>query len=179
MNHSPIFDPPSLGCPGDSLRIPRRNGASPGARNADPPLHPEKGAVAPGRPPRSRRIVGRFRPGIPPQAVLAVLLSVLLIPACARNRIRTEEIPVENLRCKECAPIVQQTLLALNPKAPKSDPVVIQVVADVSRRRVVVTYNDALTQRLNLVRALSRAGFDADGIPGDPGARERLPECCR
>jgi hypothetical protein len=44
---------------------------------------------------------------------------------------------------------------------------------------LTITYNSRYTAKKNIEYEIAAAGFDIDDTPGDPEARQTLPEACR
>lgn len=53
------------------------------------------------------------------------------------------------------------------------------VEVDIPAKRVLVAYRPNKTTPEAIRQALSRLGYDADEVPRDPVAYERLPLCCK
>ncbi len=53
------------------------------------------------------------------------------------------------------------------------------VEVDVPARRVIVAHRPDKTTPSAIRQALSRLGYDADEVPRDPTAYQKLPACCR
>jgi mercuric ion binding protein len=53
------------------------------------------------------------------------------------------------------------------------------VVLDVDTKIATVGYNPAKTTPENIRKAISNLGYDADTIPADKMAYEKLPACCK
>jgi copper chaperone CopZ len=56
---------------------------------------------------------------------------------------------------------------------------VTDVVLDVDTKICTITYRPAKTNPDKLRLALSKIGYDADSVPADPKAYEKLPACCK
>lgn len=121
---------------------------------------------------------GRLYAALVPGARLAAVAAVLFLAACARNRVRTERIPVPAVQCADCLPIIEGVLQSFNRKGSES-PAFIVANADPANGVLAVTFDDSKAHLLNFVAALNAAGFDAADRRGAPEAKLRLPECCR
>ncbi len=87
------------------------------------------------------------------------------------NVIVDSRIDVPQLRGQECAQRLHRTLVNMN-----------GVVSDglfLEPGSVRVTYDSMRLALKNLEYAIAAEGFQANDIPPDPAARERLPERCR
>lgn len=56
---------------------------------------------------------------------------------------------------------------------------VIDVVLDLETKIATITYKTSKTSPDALRLAMSKIGYDADNIPADPVAYEKLPACCK
>ena len=102
-------------------------------------------------------------------AWFAVLLTFAV--SCRLRDIRTVTIEVPRLRGEECAQRLHRVLAPVNgvdPDALRFEP-----------GRVTVTYDSMRLALKNIEHIIAEAGFDANDVPADPAARERLPERCR
>lgn len=50
---------------------------------------------------------------------------------------------------------------------------------DLETKIATVTYNPAKTSPVEIRKIISKLGYDADTIPADPKAYEKLPPCCK
>jgi len=53
------------------------------------------------------------------------------------------------------------------------------VTLDLETKIVIVTYKPDKTDPDKLRLAISKIGYDADNVPADPVAYEKLPPCCK
>ncbi len=53
------------------------------------------------------------------------------------------------------------------------------IVLDTATKVATVRYAIARTNPDNIRKAISKLGYDADGLPADPKAYEKLPACCK
>lgn len=88
---------------------------------------------------------------------------------CFREVVRTFEIQVPRMTTPEAEAIVLGALRTFDSN------VLIRAEANVTDRVVRVTYNSERAARRNFERAIVLAGFEANDLPADPAARERLP----
>ncbi len=54
-----------------------------------------------------------------------------------------------------------------------------KVQVDLKKKRVVITYDDSLTNLNSLENAITSAGYDANDKEADPDAYKKLHECCK
>ena len=50
---------------------------------------------------------------------------------------------------------------------------------DMDTKKVTVRYNPRRTDPGKLRKAITKIGYDADDMEGDPGAYANLPACCK
>jgi hypothetical protein len=103
--------------------------------------------------------------------MLAAVLT--LASGCFRPETLTAEIRVPALRSETAAALVYEAFSAF----PAEDVKVLSV--DRQAGTVRVSYDSTRVALRNLQHRLAAAGFDADDIPANPDARQRLPEDCR
>ena len=53
------------------------------------------------------------------------------------------------------------------------------VTLDVESKKVTITYNTKKTSAEDLRKAISKLGYDADEVPADVVAYNKLPACCK
>ena len=53
------------------------------------------------------------------------------------------------------------------------------VTLEVESKVLTVIYNATKTDPARIREAVAKVGYDADSIPADKKAYDRLPECCR
>ena len=53
------------------------------------------------------------------------------------------------------------------------------IVLDTATKVATVKYSIARTTPENIRKAITKLGYDADGMPADPKAYEKLPTCCK
>ncbi len=104
--------------------------------------------------------------------VFTILLTVLLIGnACRQRDIQTVTIEVPQLQGQECKQLLREVVSAMN--GVRTADLVVETGS------VTVTYDSMRLALKNLEYAIAGTGFQANEIPADPKARERLPELCR
>lgn len=54
-----------------------------------------------------------------------------------------------------------------------------QVEVDLAQKTIKVVYRSDKTTPDRIRQAIARLGYDADEVPRDPAAFERLPACCK
>jgi len=102
---------------------------------------------------------------------IALTAAVLSTAGCFRQDIQTLSVDVPSMRTEACADIVRGAL--------EGGEHIESVRVDLEARRVEVAFHGLYTARRNIEHAIAAAGFDANAIPADPDARDRLPEECR
>ncbi|MEO9219383.1 MAG: heavy metal-associated domain-containing protein [Bacteroidia bacterium] len=76
--------------------------------------------------------------------------------------------------CKEC-----ETCGGKIEKGLAFEKGVKKVAIDEKEMTIIITYNPAKTNPENLKKAISKLGYDADDVKGDPDAYSKLDECCK
>ena len=105
---------------------------------------------------------------------LIVLLSCVTfsITANAQNTAKTAEIKIKtSVVCGSCKARVEKNMAF--EKGVKS------VSVDLASKDVTITYNPQKTTPAFLRTAISKIGYDADEVPADSAAYEKLPPCCK
>jgi copper chaperone CopZ len=106
----------------------------------------------------SSRIIG----GLVLAAAVAASVS-----SCRMRDMRTVRIALPDLRGGGGPAVVEAVLRGVDGVDPGS--------IRVEPGAVVVTYDSMKTARKNIEQAIAGAGFTANDIPADPGARAKLP----
>ncbi len=104
-------------------------------------------------------------------ATILATVALLATISCRIRDVRTVVIDVPRLRGEECAHRLHRLLLGVDG--------VDHGALRLEPGRITVTYDSMKLALKNLEYAIAAAGFDANEIPADPQARERLPEQCR
>ena len=105
---------------------------------------------------------------------LIVLLSfvMLSITANAQSTVNTVEIKIKtSVVCGSCKARVEKNMAYV--KGVKA------VSVDLASKDVTITYNPQKTTPALLKTAISKIGYDADEVPADSVAYEKLPPCCK
>lgn len=102
--------------------------------------------------------------------VINIAIMVFLFTFTIRAQEKTVQIKT-SAQCDDCKKKIET---ALNyAKGVKS------AHLDVASKTVEVTYDSLKTNSDKIRLVISKAGYDADSIPADPKAYERLKPCCR
>jgi len=101
------------------------------------------------------------------------VLSGWALAGCMRQDVRTLDIHVPQMASEACARLIVDALNRYTPQ------VIPEVRYDLARRVVTVNFNSTILATKNIEMTIVQLGFDANGLPGDPAARARLPEGCR
>jgi periplasmic mercuric ion binding protein len=105
---------------------------------------------------------------------LIVVLSFLMlgITASAQNTAKSAEIKIKaSVMCGMCKARVEKNMAY--EKGVKA------VTVDLATKEVIITYNPQKTTPALLKTAISKIGYDADEVPADSVAYEKLPPCCK
>ncbi|MFU8780454.1 MAG: hypothetical protein ACNA71_05450 [Kiritimatiellia bacterium] len=100
---------------------------------------------------------------------LLLLVSGLFVAGCRQHDWRELAIDVPEMHNDAALRLVMQAIMRGPGIKPDS------VVVDPQARRVRLTYDSLLAADMNFVHLVVMAGFDANGIPGDPEARAAWP----
>lgn len=101
--------------------------------------------------------------------IFAFVLSVFLGSGCRQHDWRELVIDIPEMHNEASVRMVVQALSAGPGIKPDS------VMVDPVKRKVIITYDSLLAADMNFVHLVAGAGFTANGIPGDPKARNAWP----
>jgi copper chaperone CopZ len=102
-------------------------------------------------------------------AFALVVFSTVGVFAQAKQE---EEVKIKTSAvCKMCKATIEKSLAY--EKGIKS------ATLDVPSQIVTVTYNPKKTDVNRIKKAINETGYDAEGLPADPRAYERLDDCCK
>jgi copper chaperone CopZ len=113
---------------------------------------------------------------LPPmnRLLTTVFLVVAILGAgCRKADIRTFTISVPDMKNQACVTVIVNTLM--REQAVRGE----DVQADLEKRTVTVKYDSLQRAQKNLVFAIAKAGFTANGVPANPDAAKALPPECR
>jgi copper chaperone CopZ len=102
------------------------------------------------------------------------LLVTLAIVGFAQEPVKkkTEEIQIKtSLMCKMCKERITNGLIY--------EKGIKDVSIDIPSKIVTVKYNTKQTNPDKIRTSISKMGYDADKVAGDPKAYEKLPPCCK
>ena len=106
------------------------------------------------------------------RTITAIFTVILLSSGIYAQNSKSAEIKVKtSSRCDMCKERIEEAL-AFEKGVKKSE-------VDVEAQVVTVTYRPSRTTPEKIRRAISMAGYDADGLTADPKAYSRLPACCK
>ena len=101
------------------------------------------------------------------------LFLLLAVVSCRKDDIRTAAVHVPAMQSEECAQIIK-TALAREQTIKKPD-----IDVSLESRMIFVKYNSLHRSVKNIEFTVAHAGFDANEVPADPEARQKLPDACR
>ncbi|MEI6684132.1 MAG: heavy-metal-associated domain-containing protein [Bacteroidota bacterium] len=106
-------------------------------------------------------------------SALLILVTVMTLSAQAfAQEKKIESIQIKtSAMCKQCKERIENGLVY--------DKGVKDVVLDVDTKIVTIRYNTKATNPETLRKKISKLGYDADTIPCDKAAYEKLPACCK
>ena len=102
--------------------------------------------------------------------ILAVF-TVFSFAGMAQNKNIAELKVKTSAVCEMCKTTIEKEL-AFTKGVKKSE-------LDVASKVVTVTYNPNKTTPEKIRQAIAKAGYDADTVPADPKAYEKLHACCK
>lgn len=103
-----------------------------------------------------------------------VIMSLIMIKttANAQNTAKSAEIKIKSsVMCGMCKARVEKNMAY--------EKGVKNVSVDLALKEVNITYNPQKTSPELLKKAISKIGYDADDVPADSIAYEKLPPCCK
>ena len=105
-----------------------------------------------------------------------LIIAAALLGGCYRPANRVIIVSVPQMKTQDCAARIRDAF-----KMDRPDKVdgVVNVVPNVEKRTVEVTFESLKLSIKNCQFVIARAGFDADDVPADKVARAALPAECR
>jgi mercuric ion binding protein len=104
-------------------------------------------------------------------ALFAFVLTLVIATAASAQK-KQEEVKLKTSAiCKMCKATIERQL-AFTKGVENSD-------LDVSSKVVTVTYNPKKTDVASIKKAINESGYDADEMPADPKAYNKLESCCK
>jgi len=76
-----------------------------------------------------------------------------------------------SVQCKQCKERIENKLSFAKG--------VIAVKVDIKQNEVMIIFNSEKTSTENLKKELTKIGYDADELPADKKAYDKLPKCCQ
>ena len=105
---------------------------------------------------------------------LALYLIAVLINTTtfAQSNKKVDEVKIQTSAiCSQCKDRIEQNMAY--------EKGVVDVVLDLNTKIVTITYKTSKTNPDKLRLAISKIGYDADNVPADKVAYEKLPSCCK
>ncbi|HXH19194.1 MAG TPA: heavy metal-associated domain-containing protein [Chitinophagales bacterium] len=104
--------------------------------------------------------------------LLLAVFSLFIFPANAQKAKKTETIQIKTSAvCNMCKHTIETALY--NVKGVKS------ANLDVPSKVVTVSYKPSAVTPEQLRTAITKVGYDADDVPADPQAYQKLHGCCK
>ncbi|MFI5155588.1 MAG: heavy-metal-associated domain-containing protein [Chitinophagales bacterium] len=108
-----------------------------------------------------------------------ILLSFFSIYLCTlgysqvtvKGGVATATISTPTVQCEECKQRIEKYVIR--------EEGVQKVVVDYKRKVTKVTYVMERTNIENVKTAIANAGYDADDVPAEQSAYQKLPTCCK
>jgi len=102
--------------------------------------------------------------------VATMLGSVGLQAQSKKNNIEKVEIKTSAI-CDQCKERLEKNMAFAKG--------VTAVLLDSETKILTIEYKKGKTDAAKLKKAVSKIGYDADEVPADPKAYDRLPSCCK
>jgi periplasmic mercuric ion binding protein len=103
---------------------------------------------------------------------LAIMVMLISNTTFAQETKKVDEVKIlTSAVCGMCKERIEQNIAY--------EKGVIDVVLDVDTKIATIKYKTSKTNPDKLRLALSKLGYDADSIPADKVAYEKLPPCCK
>lgn len=103
---------------------------------------------------------------------LIALTTLFSVNVTAQKTKETKEITIKtSAQCNMCKAALEKAMAY--EKGVKSSNL------DVKTATLTVVYKPSKTNKENILKAISKTGYDANGIEADKKAYENLPDCCK
>jgi len=106
-------------------------------------------------------------------SLLRLCLVVALCASCRKQDLRTFTIHIPDMKNQACSSIIVNALM--REQTIRGD----DIKVDLAAQTVTVKYDSLQRAQKNLVFAVAKAGFSANGVPTDPEAQKALPPECK
>ena len=104
--------------------------------------------------------------------LLVLFISVFLVASAGAMAAKLDTIKIKtSSQCGECKERIEEAL-AFERGVKKSE-------LDLGTQIVTVTYKPGKTTPEKIRKAISKVGYDADDVPADPKAYNKLDACCK
>jgi mercuric ion binding protein len=104
-----------------------------------------------------------------------ILVSMLMIPLFTQaqdKKSKTEKVEIQTTAiCDMCKERIEKNMAF--------EKGVTAVSLDSETKILTVEFKKGKTDKEKLKKAVSKIGYDADEVPADPKAYDRLPSCCK
>jgi copper chaperone CopZ len=107
----------------------------------------------------------------PLRTCLAAICGLALLAGCYRQEILTFTVNVPQLRSESCGKFITDRLVTVEGVKAAS--------IDLANKQIHVEYLSTKIAKKNIEFVIAGAGYDANERPGNPAARNALPEDCR
>ncbi len=102
--------------------------------------------------------------------IISLFTLILLSITAAKAQIIESKITTSG-QCEHCKETIEKNI--------RFEKGVKKVAFDEKMHVVTVKYDETKTNLKNIQIAISKLGYDADSIPADPKAYEKLNACCK
>lgn len=104
-----------------------------------------------------------------------VLASILLLLSLISYGQKTDKVKTIEIKTSIQCELCEERIMANLP----FEKGIKDIHVDIPTKIVTVTYRPDKTDPEKIRLAISEIGYDADDVPADPVAYEKLPECCK
>lgn len=107
------------------------------------------------------------------KSIIKSIIPILLVLITCTNLFAAKDTLVvkASIVCSTCKKTLEEGL--------RFEKGIKQAIVNVSEKTVTVIYNDDKTNPDSIRKAISKLGYDADSIPADKSAYEKLENCCK
>jgi len=107
-----------------------------------------------------------------------ILLSIILIIGCSSiinqgksNNLQIDEINIPNAQCNMCVANIENALNGIDG--------ILKYKVELETYRVKIKYNTDKLSLQSIEQLISKAGYQANNLPADIDAYNKLAMCCR
>lgn len=107
-----------------------------------------------------------------PINLIMIIICFSFVTACGQTAKKVEEVKIKtSAMCGMCKERIEKNMAF--------EKGVTAVSLDVETKIVTISYKPSKTNVEELCKAISKIGYDANDVPADKAAYEKLPSCCK